>query len=96
MGNAAGKRAAAARHNARYEQRDAVRPNLTKASRFEGVNVGAIGEVDGGMTRKPLVGTLSLTWEERESSWVTQIKPPKKPSLFQRFAAYLKNKLIGR
>lgn len=31
MGNAASKRAAAARHNARYEQRDAVRPKLTQS-----------------------------------------------------------------
>lgn len=49
MGNHANKRAAAARHNARYEQRDAVRPNLTKASRFEGKNVGTIGHVDHGV-----------------------------------------------
>lgn len=53
MGNHANKRAAAARHNARYEQRDAVRPNLTKASRFEGKNVGTIGHVDHGVGKIP-------------------------------------------
>ncbi|MDR9768136.1 hypothetical protein RJP56_18915 [Shewanella baltica] len=52
IGNSARKREAAAEHNARYEQRDAVRPNLTKASRFKGKNVGTIGNVDHGIKPK--------------------------------------------
>ncbi|MGI2149371.1 hypothetical protein ACRN97_12270 [Shewanella baltica] len=54
MGNAASKRAAAARHNARYEQRDAVRPKLTQSPGQKAVkkidkNVGTIGHVDHGV-----------------------------------------------
>lgn len=93
MGNHANKRAAAAAHNARYAEWEAVRPNIAKVDRFKGVNIGTVGEVDSGLKQKPLAGTVSLTWEDGQFK---QIKPQKKPSLFQRFAAYLKTKLIGR
>lgn len=82
MGNHANKRAAAARHNARYEQRDAVRPNLTKASRFEGKNVGTIGHVDHGIKRN-VGGRLSVLQRLKQfTSYMVD--------------AYLKRKLIGR
>lgn len=102
MGNHADKRAAAAAHNARYAEREAVRPNIAKVDRFKGVNIGAVGEVDSGLKTKPIEATdVVVTVNGKpikalagsvslawEDGQFKRIKPQKKPSLFQRFAQF--------
>ncbi|MCS6102335.1 hypothetical protein [Shewanella baltica] len=102
IGNSARKREAAAEHNARYEQRDAVRPNIAKIDRFKGVNIGAVGKVDSGLKRetveannviftvdgKPIKALAGTVSLTWEDGQFKKIKPQKKPSLFQRFARF--------